>query len=151
MWIAAYHRYVFAFELYSAKASAEKSKEEHAMIPEKDWLEAFRATQPTKTPLKRPPGGRRLAGMQALVYRFAKDLPRGYSWTLYLDNPYINQPLLSLLRKDLAVGAMGTTRKNALRIPSVGVHPLCLVTAYKSAAAPYLCATSFFTLRPSTK
>ena len=64
-----------------------------------------------------PPGGHRLAETQALCYRFANDLPRGYSWILYLDNLFVNQPLLALLRKDLGVGAMGTTRKNARGIP----------------------------------
>jgi hypothetical protein len=64
-----------------------------------------------------PPGGHRLAETQALCYRFANDLPRGYSWILYLDNLFVNQPLLALLRKDLGVGAMGTTRKNAREIP----------------------------------
>jgi hypothetical protein len=44
-------------------------------------------------------------------------VPRGYSWILYLDNLFVNQPLLALLRKDLGVGAMGTTRKNARGIP----------------------------------
>jgi hypothetical protein len=62
-------------------------------------------------------GGHRLAEIQALYYRFANDLPREYSWILYLDNLFVNQPLLALLRKDLGVGAIDTTRKNARGIP----------------------------------
>jgi hypothetical protein len=58
-----------------------------------------------------------LAKTQALVYRFAKDLPQGLSWVVYLDNLFINQPLLALLRNDLGVAATGTTRKNARGIP----------------------------------
>jgi len=37
---------------------------------------------------------------------------------LYLNNLFTNQPLLSLLRKELGVGAIGTTRKNTLGILS---------------------------------
>jgi hypothetical protein len=82
------------------------------------WLEAFYVTNPNKQPTKsQAAGGHRLAEIQALCYRFAKDLPREYSWILYLDNLFINQPLLALLRKDHGVAAIGITRKNARRIP----------------------------------
>jgi hypothetical protein len=117
VWIAAYHGYVFAFELYSRRASSERSKEKRPSIPESMWLEAFKVTHPDRTPPPRPSQGRLLAESQALIYRFAGDLPRGHSWVLYLDNLFINQPLLALLRKNLGVGAMGTTRSNALGIP----------------------------------
>jgi hypothetical protein len=117
VWICAYHGYVYAFELHSREASAERSSEPRPVIPQHMWLEAFRATNPTKQLPQTPKGGHRLAETQALCYRFAKDLPREYSWILYLDNLFINQPLLALLRKDLGMGAMGTTRKNARGIP----------------------------------
>jgi hypothetical protein len=80
-------------------------------------MEAFNVSTPDKRSSKVPRRGHWLAETQALVYRFAKDLPRDYSWILYLDNLFVNQILLTLLRKDLRVGVMETTRKNARGIP----------------------------------
>jgi Transposase IS4 len=117
VWICAYHGYVYAFELHSRESSAERSSEPRPVIPQSMYLQAFYATNPNKQPPKTPQGGHRLAETQALCYRFANDLPRGYSWILYLDNLFINQPLLALLRKNLGMGAIGTTRKNARGIP----------------------------------
>jgi hypothetical protein len=117
VWICAYRGYVYAFELHSREASAERSNEARPVISNDLYMEAFNATTPNERPLKIPRGGHRLAETQALVYRFAKDLPKEYSWVLYLDNLFVNQVLLALLRKDLGVGAMGTTRKNARGIP----------------------------------
>jgi hypothetical protein len=118
VWLCAYHGYVYAFELHSKKHSSERSAEPKPHINESQWLEAFQASnRDGRAPPKTPPGGHRLAETQALVYRFAQGLPQGYSWLLLLDNLFVNQPLLALLRKDLGIGAMGTTRKNARGIP----------------------------------
>jgi hypothetical protein len=117
VWLCAYQGYVYAFELHSGVASAERSKESRPIIPDQIFEEAFKSTNPTRSLPDKPRGGYQLAETQALVYRFAKGLPQGYSWVVYLDNLFVNQPLFALLRKDLGVAATGTTRKNARGIP----------------------------------
>jgi hypothetical protein len=106
IWIAAFHGYVFAFELHSREASSERSKEARPVIPRDMWLESFRATYPDKEDPEEPKGGHRLAETQALIYRFAQQLPRELDFIVYLDNLFVNQPLLAMLRKDLGVAAM---------------------------------------------
>jgi len=117
VWLCAYQGYVYAFELHLGRASAERSAKSRPIIPDQLFEEAFKSTFLTKPILTKPRGGYRLAETQTLVYRFAKDLPQGLSWVVYLDNLFINQSLLALLRNDLGVAATGTTRKNAREIP----------------------------------
>lgn len=104
VWICAYRGYVYAFELYSREASAGRSNETRPVISNDLYMEAFNANTPNERSPKISRGAYRLAETQALVYRFAKDLPKEYSWVLYLDNLFVNQVLLALLRKDLRVG-----------------------------------------------
>jgi hypothetical protein len=83
VWLCAYQGYVYAFELHSGKASAERLTESRPIIPDQLFEKAFRFTFLTKPMPTKPREGYRLAETQALVYRFAKDLPQGLSWVVY--------------------------------------------------------------------
>jgi Transposase IS4 len=118
IWLCAYHGYVYAFELHSKKYSFERSLEPKPRLTQSQFLETFQASN--KDGKARPKtflGGHRLVKTQVLIYRFAQGLPGGYSWLLLLDNLFVNQSLLALLRKNLGIGAMDITRKNARGIP----------------------------------
>jgi hypothetical protein len=90
VWLCAYQGYVYAFKLHSGVASAERSKESRPIIPDQIFEEAFKSTNLTRLLPDKPRGGYQLAETQALVYRFAKGLPQGYSWVVYLDNLFVN-------------------------------------------------------------
>jgi hypothetical protein len=96
VWLYAYQDYIYTFELHSRKAFAERSEKPRLIIPDQLFKKAFKSTFPTKPIPIKPRGGYRLAETQALVYRFAKDLPQGSSWVMYLDNLFTLKPLAIL-------------------------------------------------------
>jgi hypothetical protein len=77
IWLCAYHKYVYAFELYSKKHSSERSLEPKPRLTQSQFNEAFQASNKdgSKALSKAPPGRHRLAKTQALIYRFAQGLP----------------------------------------------------------------------------
>src|SRR5450755_2634679 len=113
IWIAAFYGYVFTFKLHSAEASSERLKEARPVISREIWLKSFRATNPKEKAPVEPKGNHRLAETQALIYRFAQQLPREFDFIVYLNNLFVNQPLFAILRKDFEMAVIGTTRKNA--------------------------------------
>jgi hypothetical protein len=79
MWLCAYQSYVYAFKLYLGRAFAERLEEPRPIISDQLFEEAFKSIFSTKSMPTKPREGYRLAETQALVYRFAKDLPQGSS------------------------------------------------------------------------